>query len=208
MQIDEMFIRQAIVLGIAIIYWAGVLLQARRVRKSIGRQPNVKPRGSREKLLWLGWVLVVLTWMILPFVVDRDSSYALLRLQPSMLNTAGLVLGLILVLTGYAGTHWCYASMGNTWRIGIDHEHETNLVTRGPYGRVRHPIYLFQVVILTGVAVLLPTPLALLIIAVHLSCVWVKAGDEEAHLSSTLGQEYLDYCSRTGRLLPRITGGG
>lgn len=208
MQIDEMFLRQTIVLGIAIIYWAGVLLQARRVRKSIGRQPNVKPRGSREKLLWLGWMLVVLTWMILPFVVERDSTYALLRLQPSMLNTAGLVLGLILVLAGYAGTHWCYASMGNTWRIGIDHEHETSLVTRGPYGRVRHPIYLFQVVILIGVAVLLPAPLALLVIAVHLSCVWVKAADEEAHLSNTLGQEYLDYCSRTGRLLPRIKGGG
>lgn len=204
MPTDELFTRQAIVLAIALIYWAGVVLQARRVRHSIGRQPNVRPRGTREKLLWFGWMLVVVTWMILPFVVDLEPSNTWLYLQPSMLNGTGLVLGIILVVAGYAGTHWCYASMGDTWRMGIDRGEKTRLITRGPYRMVRHPIYLFQGIILIGVAVLLPAMLAFAILPVHFACVWVKAADEEAHLVTAHGQSYVDYCARTGRLLPKL----
>ena len=204
MPTDDLLIRQAIVLAIALVYWIGVSIQARRVRREIGRQPNVRPRGPREKSLWAGWMLVVVTWMALPFLVSRDSGNILLGLHPSLLQTPGLVLGSILVLAGYAGTHWCYASMGDTWRMGIDREEETRLVTSGPYARMRHPIYSFQVLILIGVAVLLPATLAFLIIPVHLICVWVKAADEEAHLVEVHGQEYRDYCARTGRLFPKL----
>lgn len=204
MPTDELFVRQAVVLAIALIYWAGVVVQARRVRRSIGRQPNVRPRGSREKLLWLGWVLVVLTWMALPFVVSYESSNALLRLSPFVHQTAGLVAGVVLVVVGYAGTHWCYASMGDTWRMGVIRGEKTTLVTHGPYRAVRHPIYLFQVVILIGVTVLLPAALALIMLTVHLICVWVKTADEEAHLVKVHGQSYQDYRARTGRLLPGL----
>lgn len=204
MPTDDLLIRQAIVLAIALVYWAGVMLQARQVRKKIGRQPNVRPRGMKEKLLWAGWMVVVLSWMALPFIVSLDSENALLRLNENALNTASLVLGTLFVLAGYAGTHWCYASMGDTWRMGIDRSETTSLVTRGPYGRMRHPIYSFQVVILIGVALLLPALMALLIIPLHLVCVWLKANDEEAYLLTIHGQEYTDYCTHTGRLLPRI----
>jgi protein-S-isoprenylcysteine O-methyltransferase Ste14 len=204
MPTDDIFARQAIVLTIALIYWIGVTIQARRVRRKIGRQPNVRPRGTREKLLWAGWILVVLTWMALPFIVSRESGNILVDLHPTLLQTPGLLLGILLVLAGYAGTHWCYVSMGDTWRMGINRKEETRLVTSGPYGLIRHPIYSFQGVILIGVAVLLPAVLALLIIPFHLICVWVKAADEEAHLVTSHGQAYLDYCARTGRLLPKL----
>ncbi len=204
MAIDDLFIRQAIVFAIALIYWAGVMVQARIVRRRIGRQPNVRPRGKREKLLWSGWMLVVLTWIALPFVVSTESSNALVHLNPDLLTRAGLYVGAALVVAGYAGTHWCYASMGDTWRMGINRGEKTRLVTLGPYKRIRHPIYVFQAVILLGVAVLLPALLAFLIIPVHLVCVWIKASDEESHLATVHGQTYLDYCAQTGRLLPKI----
>ncbi len=204
MQIDEFFVRQAVVLASALIYWVGVMVQARRVRRHIGRQPNVRPRGTREKLLWLGWMLVVVTWVVLPFVVDPDSTSLWLQLNPYLLQTSGLVPGIALVVAGYAGTHWCYASMGDTWRMGIDRGEKTELVTRGPYRMVRHPIYVFQGVMLIGVVVLLPAPLAFIILPVHLACVWVKATDEEAHLVTVHGQSYVDYCAQTGRLLPKL----
>ena len=142
--------------------------------------------------------------MALPFIVSRESGNILVALRPTLLQTPGLLLGIVLVLAGYAGTHWCYVSMGDTWRMGINRKEETRLVTSGPYGFIRHPIYSFQVVILIGVAVLLPAVLALLIIPLHLICVWVKAADEEAHLVTIHGQAYLDYCARTGRLLPKL----
>jgi protein-S-isoprenylcysteine O-methyltransferase Ste14 len=204
MPIDDLFIRQVIVFSIALIYWAGVMVQARSVRRRIGRQPNVRPRGTREKLLWSGWMLVVFTWIALPFVVSPESSNVLVHLNPDLLTPAGLYLGTALVVAGYAGTHWCYASMGDTWRMGINRGEKTRLVTLGPYKRIRHPIYGFQAVILLGVVVLLPSLLALIIIPLHLVCVWIKAGDEESYLVKVHGQTYLDYCAQTGRLLPKI----
>lgn len=204
MPIDDLFYRQAIVLAIAVIYWAGVMIQARQVRKKIGRQPNVRPRGGKEKLLWLGWMLVVLSWMALPFLASPETSNKLLKLNHDMLNATSLIAGALLVLAGYAGTHWCYASMGDTWRMGIDRSEKTKLITRGPYRRIRHPIYVFQVVILMGVALLLPTMLALLIIPLHLICTWFKAIDEESYLVTVHGQTYRGYCAQTGRLLPRL----
>ena len=204
MPIDDLFIRQVIVFAIALVYWAGVMVQARSVRRRIGRQPNVRPRGTKERLLWLGWMLVVLTWIALPFVVSPESSNVLVHLNSDLLTSSGLLLGAALVVAGYAGTHWCYASMGDTWRMGINQDEKTRLVTVGPYNRIRHPIYIFQTVILLGVAVLLPALLAFLIIPVHLVCVWIKARDEESHLVTVHGQTSLDYCARTGRLLPKL----
>jgi len=109
-----------------------------------------------------------------------------------------------LVLAGYAATLWCYAIMGDTWRIGIDQNEKNPLVTRGPYRLVRHPIYLFQIVMLAGVALLLPTCLSLIVLIFHVVCVLIKAADEESYLITVHGKTYRDYLSRTGRLLPRV----
>jgi protein-S-isoprenylcysteine O-methyltransferase Ste14 len=111
-----------------------------------------------------------------------------------------------MIAAGYAGTLWCYAAMGDAWRMGVNHTETTTLVTRGPYRRVRHPIYLFQIVILLGVALLLPTVLSLVILGVHLLCVLVKAADEESYLLTAHGQTYRDYFVRTGKLFPKWIG--
>lgn len=204
MPIDDFLLRQTVVLASALIYWAGVMVQARSVRRKIGRQPNVSPQGSRERLLWLGWMLVVVTWISLPFLVAPDSGSVLLQPLTFSMGVVGTFSGTALVVLGYAGTHWCYASMGDTWRMGIDHVEKTKLVTNGPYRVIRHPIYSFQSVMLVGVAILLPAPLALIIVLIHLACVWVKTADEEAHLLKEHGQDYVEYRDRTGRLLPKL----
>ena len=202
---EELFLRRAVVFGSALVYWAGVFVQARRVRRNIGRSPNVRPRGAKEKLLWGGWLLVIVAWMAQPFLAGSGTAPLGLRMIPSLLHPLGLVLGLVITVAGYAGTLWCYAAMGNTWRIGINRNEKTTLVTRGPYRLVRHPIYSFQIVLLAGVALLLPTRLSLFILVVHLLCVVAKAKDEESYLLTVHGQEYRDYLSRTGRLLPKFT---
>jgi protein-S-isoprenylcysteine O-methyltransferase Ste14 len=200
---DDVFLARAVVVGSALVYWAGVLVQARRIRRHIGRSPNVRPRGPKEKLLWVGWVLVVVVWLALPFLAGSRAPSTWLRLIPALLHPVGLPLGILITVAGYAGTLWCYAAMGDMWRMGVDRNEKTLLVRRGPYRFVRHPIYLFQVVMLVGVALQLPTPLSLVVLVVHFVCVLLKASDEESHLLTVHGQEYRDYCSVAGRLFPK-----
>lgn len=202
---DYLILRQTAVSASALVYWTGVFVQARRVRKLIGRSANLKPRTSREKLLWMGWFLVIAAWLGQPILMACGLWAPRLRpLTPALLNPLSLALGMALIVLGYAGTLWCYSVMGNAWRIGIDQKEKTSLVIKGPFRIVRHPIYLFQIVILLGVSLLLPTALSLLILIVHFICVSVKTRDEESHLLRIHGEQYRNYLSRTGRLFPKL----
>jgi len=201
---EELFWRRAIVSASAIVYWVGVWILARRVRKQIGRSPNLKPRGPKEKLLWVGWLLVILVWLGQPLVVSTENAWPGVTCFPGLLHPPLLVAGIALVVAGYAATLWCYVAMGDTWRIGVNAQEKTNLVERGPYRWIRHPIYGFQLVMLAGAALLLPTVLSFGILALHLVCALIKAVDEEDYLKTVHGQIYTDYMARTGRLLPKL----
>lgn len=200
MTVDELFLRRAVVSAGALIYWVGVALHARRIRKRIGKSANLKPRTPKEKILWLGWAFMILGWLLQPFFLVGS------QLPIAFLNPLTLALGLALTVLGYAGTLWCYAAMGDTWRIGVNRNEKTSLVTRGPYNVIRHPIYGFQIVMLVGAALLLPTIFSIVIIVVHFLCVQAKAGDEEAYLLGVHGETYRAYLDRTGRLFPKWRG--
>jgi len=204
MSAEELFWRRAIVSASGVIYWIGVWVLARRVRKQIGRSPNLKPRGTKEKLLWVGWLLVILVWVGQAFVVKAENAWPGVMFFPALLNLPLFLSGSILVIGGYGCTLWCYAAMGNTWRIGVNQNEKTTLVERGPYRAIRHPIYAFQLVMLAGAALLLPTILSFAILALHYLCALIKAGDEENYLKTVHGQAYVDYMARTGRLLPKL----
>jgi protein-S-isoprenylcysteine O-methyltransferase Ste14 len=200
---EELQWRRTIVCGSGLLYWAGVLIQARRVRSLIGHSPNVRPRGARENILWFGWFLVILVWIGQPLLLGTKANLPGLSLLRNLLHPMSLVLGSTLVTLGYAGTLWTYAVMGNSWRMGVDPNERTVLVCDGPFRWVRHPIYILQVMMLSGAALLLPTPVSFATIALHYVCVRFKAGDEERHLEIIHGGAYREYSSHTGRLFPR-----
>jgi protein-S-isoprenylcysteine O-methyltransferase Ste14 len=208
MATEVLAFNRVIVFTSALVYWAGVWIQARRVRRRIGRSPNVKPKGLKEQLLWAGWAFVVLAWLALPFLSGGGVALGWLMVTPSLVHPAGSALGAIMMGVGYAGTLWCYCAMGNAWRMGINRTEQTRLVTGGPYRHVRHPIYLFQVVMVTATFILLPSVLSILILVVHLVCVLTKAADEESHLRTVLGESYAAYCARAGRWFPRLLNKG
>jgi protein-S-isoprenylcysteine O-methyltransferase Ste14 len=204
MATDGLSLSRAVVFSSAVVYWTGVWFQARRVRRRIGRSTNTRPRGLKEKLLWAGWIFVVVAWLAVPFLSAGGTGLPGTVIIPSLVHPACRALGLIMMGAGYAGTLWCYVAMGNAWRMGVNRTEKTDLVTRGPYRFVRHPIYLCQVVMVAAIVVLLPSILSLIILVIHLLCVLIKAADEESHLRGLLGQSYEAYCAHTGRWLPLL----
>ena len=191
----------------ALVYWAGVYIQARRIRRRIGRSPNVKPRGTKERILWALWFLVVVMWLSLPFLAATpEGALPGFRIIDRLYGLAGFCMGSVLMAAGYAGTLWCYAAMGNVWRMGINRTEKTPLVKHGPFRFVRHPIYLFQLLMLAAVVLLLPTPVSFMVLIIHVCCILTKAADEEGYLRTVHGTEYADYVSRSGRFFPRLRG--
>ena len=143
-------------------------------------------------------------WLSLPFLAGTEGAWPGFRIIPQLYGLVGFCIGIVLMVAGYAGTLWCYAVMGNVWRIGINWTEKTPLVTHGPFRFVRHPIYLFQLLMLAATALLLPTTVSFVVLIIHFCCIVTKAADEESYLRKVHGADYVDYLSRSGRFFPRL----
>lgn len=119
---------------------------------------------------------------------------------PLAVRWAGVPLGVL----GIAWAGWALAHLGRnvTHTVALRDDHE--LVTSGPYGSVRHPLYLggsgwiFGVVLLSESALILG---AALVTFVFLA---VRTGREEAKLEERFGDAWREYARRTGRFFPRL----
>ena len=98
----------------------------------------------------------------------------------------------------------CWVKMGTSWRMGIDPNERTTLVFNGPYAYVRHPIYgLSQVLVLATLAAL-PSPVMLVIAAVHMILMQWEVRREDKYLVLLHGPAYADYMQHVGRFVPRL----
>ena len=128
------------------------------------------------------------------------------RLQSQIeLGLLGTSIGLILCISGILFSSYAQFAMGKEWRIGVDPDEETELVTTGIYKVVRNPIYTGCIV--HGIGLILLAPHILLLItgivgyfAIH---AYVKE-IEEPYLVSLHGEKYQQYMSQTGSFFPLL----
>jgi protein-S-isoprenylcysteine O-methyltransferase Ste14 len=114
--------------------------------------------------------------------------------------------GLLLLLAGLGWAWWAQQTMREHWRMGQDATETQHLVTTGPCGRMRHPIYTGMVVLALGVTMTDPTYAGaagtlLLAVGVRIQAIQV----EEPHLRQLHGHAYEVWARRTGRFLPPMT---
>lgn len=124
---------------------------------------------------------------------------------PAALPGVAAWLGLALGVVGFLATLAAQAGMGASWRIGVDADERTDLVTSGAFALVRNPVFTAMVTALVGVALLAPTvvtlaALACLVVAVELQVRVV----EEPYLRRTHGAAYVAYTARAGRFVPGV----
>jgi protein-S-isoprenylcysteine O-methyltransferase Ste14 len=93
------------------------------------------------------------------------------------------------------------AQMGNSWRIGIDENNRTELVSKGLFSFSRNPIYLSMRINLIGLFLVLPNAVTLALVAVGEVLMQVQVRLEEAHLHSLHGAKYMEYRSSVRRWL-------
>ncbi|MDQ3757610.1 MAG: isoprenylcysteine carboxylmethyltransferase family protein, partial [Actinomycetota bacterium] len=78
------------------------------------------------------------------------------RITPTW-STLALTLGLVLAVGGIAATLYAQIAMGSSWRIGVDPRERTELVTSGPFGLVRNPIFAAMLPTGLGLTLLVPS---------------------------------------------------
>jgi len=127
-----------------------------------------------------------------------SASFVLLPLQE--LSYAIYLTSLLLVIAGTGFATYAVLVLGRS--ISLLPE-ARRLVTRGPYALVRHPLYLGEIIALTGVALQYLSASALLL----LGLVWAFQFQRMKYEERVLFQifpEYEGYMARTARLVPGV----
>ena len=135
--------------------------------------------------------------------------YAWSRLKPQLeLGSLSIGIGLALCVIGIAFSSYAQHKMGKEWRIGVDPNEKTELVTTGLYKFIRNPIYTGCIVHGTGLIILAPHLLFLITGLVGYFAVRAYVKDvEEPYLIEIHGDNYRHYMSQTGSFFPRFMGG-
>ncbi|HEU5399258.1 MAG TPA: isoprenylcysteine carboxylmethyltransferase family protein [Gammaproteobacteria bacterium] len=110
--------------------------------------------------------------------------------------------GLLLACAGMGFAFWARGTLGRNWsgRVTIKEDHE--LVTRGPYTLVRHPIYTGALLGFGGSALALGHLGGLFSIAIMLAIFLHKIRLEERVMGTHFGEHYAEYRRRTRALIP------
>jgi protein-S-isoprenylcysteine O-methyltransferase Ste14 len=176
---------------------------ARQLRRR-GKTGLVGHHARRGSLAWLaevGHEFAIVLGFSAPLLALAGFVEPLEALDTSAAHLAGIAL----YAAGLIGVVVAQRAMGDSWRIGTDPDERTDLVTDGPFTLVRHPIYSALVVLYLGLALLVPS-----VIALAASFLFLLAAEgevrliEEPHLARLHGQAWANYAGRTGRFLPWI----
>jgi protein-S-isoprenylcysteine O-methyltransferase Ste14 len=186
-------------------YWLRVGAMVIRARHKEHHDVGVIPERPVERMMWLVFVPLVVAWCALPWIGlthERGWLAPPAFVRDGVMYPALRLLAAIAAVASLAMTMRCWRAMGRSWRMDIS-DRNTALITSGMFGRVRHPIYAFSIAMMIATAIVLPTPPMLLLAAVHIVLMNIKARNEEAHLARIHGEAYARYIERTGRFLPR-----
>jgi protein-S-isoprenylcysteine O-methyltransferase Ste14 len=120
-------------------------------------------------------------------------------------GAAGHAVGIALAVCGIVLTFLAQLSMGDDWRIGVDPEERTGLVTDGPFRLVRNPIYSAMIPTVVGLALMVPSVVAVVGLSVLMVALELQVRIvEEPHLVRVHGDDYLRYAARVGRFVPKV----
>ncbi len=146
--------------------------------------------GAVALLAYLGYQL----WIPLP-----------LTLPPSMISALRIA-GLAPFFVGSAFVLWARQSLGPMYGVSTSSAAQLRvshqLIQRGPYARVRHPMYLGYWLLFAGALLIYRTwtPLALLVMCVP--AFYRRARREEAALAVRFGGVWDDYAARVPMFVP------
>ena len=175
------------------------------------------------------WGVVIAFWIVTAFSVKRTRAQQplLLRLLYLVLTVVAVllvhgsarivnwnrvalphtlaigILGDFFVLVGLLIAIWARVTLGGNWSAKVSLKKNHELIQRGPYRVVRHPIYSGLLLMTFGTAILVGKVGAFIILVMCFGGFWVKLRQEEALLTQHL-PGYSEYMRRTKALVPFI----
>jgi protein-S-isoprenylcysteine O-methyltransferase Ste14 len=113
-------------------------------------------------------------------------------------------IGLLLTVSGLLVVLWARVILGSNWSGSVTLKEDHELVEKGPYAYVRHPIYSGSLLMFLGTAIIIGNLGGFIGFPVFFISCWIKMKQEEILMIEHFGEEYPEYMTRTKALIPYL----
>jgi protein-S-isoprenylcysteine O-methyltransferase len=113
-----------------------------------------------------------------------------------------LLLADMTALAGLLVTLWARVTLGANWSSNVTLKENHELIERGPYAYVRHPIYTGILLLILGAMIFDGSLSAILFLLFCMIGYWSKLKNEEKLMLEHFPDEYPKYKTRTKTLVP------
>lgn len=137
-------------------------------------------------------------WLII-YAVNPAWTGALSIPFPGWLRWAGFALG----LAGLGFWIWTQVALGKQWSPQLQLRKQHQLITTGPYRRIRHPLYSAMLGYGMGLALLTANWVFVGLLVVMIVWLPARVSREEQMMIEKFGDEYEAYMRSTGRFFPK-----
>ena len=170
---------------------------ARKSRRE--RLEDIKREGLPSVILLLGmfWVQMIVALFYVLDVQLMSWSYFLLPLEIR-------VLGVFLGIVSIPYVLWVHRTLASSFSATLEVYEDHQLVTAGPYARVRHPLYSAHTLFNAGMVLVSANWILLLFLIIAIPYTYWRLSKEEEMLIEQFGDQYREYIKRTGRLFPKL----
>jgi protein-S-isoprenylcysteine O-methyltransferase Ste14 len=194
-----------------ILLWltfGSVRVYYRRKGRAERLEEEQQPQGRERFGGWISLVLMIgilgmlvtvilyaaTLFVALPFI--HDFHFPL----PDILRWIGVVMGFMTV----PFLIWIHRTLGRYYAAQLELKEEHQLITIGPYSRVRHPMYTIFILLSLSMGLISSNLLIALFSLMVVLSFPVIARKEEAMLKGLFGEKYWQYMRRTGRFFPKL----
>ena len=148
-------------------------------------------------LMFLGLMLTPFAWALTPFINKFNLDF------PLWLRLIGIAFSIISLPYFW----WIHKTLGQNWSPSLEIRKGHELINKGPYKSIRHPMYL-QILIWTIAQALIASNLiaSSFGIIAWIFLYFIRVPKEEKMMKEIFGDEYIDYMKRTGKIFPKLSG--
>ena len=190
---------QAYSLVSKIIFGCWLVFVATWVIAAISTKRTVYRETRAQRLRY--WIWLVIAYFLMMY--GPRFPYPLsLRIVPQVAPAA--IIAAILCVIGLAIALWARFTLGRNWSGIVTLKEGHELVERGPYRFVRHPIYTGILTMVFATALALGHLAGFAATLLMFASFWIKLRDEEKLMLQQFPEQYPAYRQRAKRIIPFV----
>lgn len=169
--------------AVFIIYW---IIASFGVKRTVEKQTG-----------WWRILVLLIAMAIAFFMINHDAILWSYTLMIGIIADIVTLIGLIIML-------WARTVLGGNWSTSTVLKWNHELMQRGPYRYVRHPIYSGLLLMVLGAAIFYGRAIFFVAFAVSFITSRLRAREEEKLLTRHFPEEYPNYKARVKAFIPFV----